>query len=377
MIFGINRRIAAAILLFVLYSFPGLLLAQSSSEIYHELLKLKESRRVLYIAAHPDDENTRLIAYLSNKEHVQVAYLSLTRGDGGQNLIGKELGLELGMIRTQELLKARETDGGRQYFTRAIDFGFSKNPDETLNNWDRQKLLSDVVWVIRNFQPDIIINRFNTIPGTTHGHHTTSAILSIEAFRAAADPKAFPEQLSHVAPWSAKRVFWNGYNWGAPYQPEEGKISHAFPVGEYHPLLGTTCSQIAADSRTMHKSQGFGATAQVGQSEDYIELIDGDQFKEDPFEGFVSRWNTVPQGEAIEAAISQALEQFDFLLPENNIPRLLQVKRLLDKLEVTEPWVGEKQRQIDEIILASLGVKAEFLSAKELSFPSEKSNASL
>lgn len=377
MAFGKNERAAFSIFVFVFLIFPCFLRAQSSSEIYHELLKLKETKRVLYIAAHPDDENTRLIAYLANKEHAEVAYLSLTRGDGGQNLIGKELGLELGMIRTQELLKARETDGGRQFFTRAIDFGFSKNPDETLNNWDKEKVLADVVWVIRNFQPDIIINRFNTIPGTTHGHHTTSAILSIEAFRAAADPQAFPEQLSHVAPWAAKRVFWNGYNWGAPYQPEEGKISHAFPVGEYHPLLGTTYSQIAADSRTMHKSQGFGATAQVGQSEDYIELIDGDQFEEDPFEGFVNRWTTVPQGEAIEAAISQTLEQFDFLLPENNIPRLLQVKRLLDKLEVTEPWVGEKQRQIDEIILASLGVKAEFLSAKELSFPSEKSNASL
>src|SRR5690606_24789041 len=161
MAFGKNERYAFSILVLVLFTFPSFLWAQSSSEIYHDLLKLKDTKRILYIAAHPDDENTRLIAYLGNKEHAQVAYLSLTRGDGGQNLIGKELGLELGMIRTQELLKARETDGGRQYFTRAIDFGFSKNPDETLNNWDREKLLSDVVWVIRNFQPDIIINRFN------------------------------------------------------------------------------------------------------------------------------------------------------------------------------------------------------------------------
>src|SRR5690606_2807387 len=176
MAFGKNECAAFSIFILVFLAFPGFLFAQSSSEIYHKLLKLKETKRVLYIAAHPDDENTRLIAYLGNKEHAQVAYLSLTRGDGGQNLIGKELGLELGMIRTQELLKARETDGGRQYFTRAIDFGFSKNPDETLNNWDRQQLLSDVVSVLRHFQPDIIINRFNPVPGTTHGHHTTSAI---------------------------------------------------------------------------------------------------------------------------------------------------------------------------------------------------------
>ncbi|HLT06097.1 MAG TPA: PIG-L family deacetylase [Cyclobacteriaceae bacterium] len=376
MIFGKNRRIAAAILLFVLYSFPGLLLAQSSSEIYHELLKLKETRRVLYIAAHPDDENTRLIAYLSNKEHVQVAYLSLTRGDGGQNLIGKELGLELGMIRTQELLRARETDGGRQFFTRAIDFGFSKNPDETLNNWDKEKLLSDVVWIIRNFQPDIIINRFNTIPGTTHGHHTTSALLSIEAFRAAADPKAFPEQLKHVQPWKTQRVFWNGYNWETPYKPAEGKISYAFPVGAYNPLLGTTYSQIAADSRTMHKSQGFGATAQIGKAEDHIELIDGEKFKENPFEGVPNRWATVENGTKIESAIAELIGDFDFLHPENNISQLVEVRKMLDKLD-DKPWVVEKREQVNKIILDALGLKAAYLSAKELSFPGETTNTTL
>ena len=377
MAFGKNGCYSFSIFIIVLFAFPSFLLAQSSSELYHELLKLKETKRVLYIAAHPDDENTRLIAYLGNEEHAQVAYLSLTRGDGGQNLIGKELGLELGMIRTQELLKARETDGGKQFFTRAIDFGFSKNPDETLNNWDKEKLLSDVVWVIRNFQPDIIINRFNSIPGTTHGHHTTSAILSIEAFRAAADPVAFPEQLNHVEPWATKRVFWNGYNWGAPYEPEEGKISHTFPVGAYNPLLGTTYSQIAADSRTMHKSQGFGATAQVGNSDDHIELIDGDKFKEDPFEGVQNRWNTVQNGAKIESAISQALEQFDFLNPEKNISSFLQVKKMLDALDSKQPWIKEKQEQIDKIILGALGVKAEFLASKELAFPSEQTNTTL
>ena len=207
-------------LVLVFQSYSTEIRAQSSSEIYHELLRLKETKRILYIAAHPDDENTRLIAFLGNHEHAQVAYLSLTRGDGGQNLIGKELGLELGMIRTQELLRARETDGGRQFFTRAIDFGFSKNPTETLNNWDKEKLLSDVVWIIRKYQPDIIINRFNTIPGTTHGHHTTSALLSVEAFKEAAKPTSFPDQLSLVDPWQTKRIFWNGYNWGAEYEPQ-------------------------------------------------------------------------------------------------------------------------------------------------------------
>lgn len=375
MILGKNRALVFSI--FILAIFSQYVSAQSSSEIYHHLLKLKETTRILYIAAHPDDENTRLIAYLGNKEHAQVAYLSLTRGDGGQNLIGKELGLELGMIRTQELLKARQTDGGKQFFSRAIDFGFSKNPDETLNNWDKETLLSDVVWIIRSYQPDIIINRFNTEPGVTHGHHTTSALLSIEAFKAAADPAAFPQQLSHVEPWAVKRVFWNGYNWGSPYQPEGGKLYYDFPVGEYNPLLGTTYSQIAADSRTMHKSQGFGATAQIGKGDDYIELVDGEPFKKQPFEGVANRWNTVENGKMTEAAISEVLKEFDFLEPEHNVPQLLHIKSLIDKMEGKAPWIGEKKHQINQIILQSLGIKTEYLADRELSFPSDKINTSL
>lgn len=372
MMFGKKWHLAITLGIFVLTAFSTQVPAQSSSEIYHQLLKLKETKRVLYIAAHPDDENTRLIAYLGNKEHAQVAYLSLTRGDGGQNLIGKELGLELGMIRTQELLRARETDGGRQFFSRAIDFGYSKNPTETLNNWDKEKLLSDVVWIIRKFQPDIIINRFNTIPGTTHGHHTTSALLSVEAFREAAKQTSFPDQLSLVEPWQAKRVFWNGYNWGAKYEPQSEKLYHEFPVGEYNPLLGTTYSQIAADSRTMHKSQGFGSTAQIGSGQDFIELIDGEPFQNDPFEGIVNRWTTVENGPQIEAAIAAAMENFDFLDPSANVDRLLGIKKLLDALDSQEIWVLEKQREINRIILEALGIQSEFLAQKELSYPSEE-----
>ena len=278
-----------------------------SSIIYHDLLRFQETKRILYVAAHPDDENTRLIAYLANAEHAEVAYLSLTRGDGGQNLIGKELGIELGLIRTHELLRARETDGGRQFFSRALDFGFSKNPDETFNNWDREKLLSDVVWIVRNYQPDIIINRFNTIPGTTHGHHTSSAMLSVEAFTKAADPKVFPEQLTATKPWHAKRIFWNAYNWGGQYETQENKLYHRFMVGEFNPLLGTTYSQIAADSRTMHKSQGFGSTSQIGQGNDFIEMVHGESFTNDPFEGIGNRWELLSNGKVIIASIQKAL----------------------------------------------------------------------
>jgi len=351
--------------------------AQTSSEIFHGLKKLRETKRVLYVAAHPDDENTRLIGYLANGVHAEVAYLSLTRGDGGQNLIGKELGIELGMIRTQELIRARETDGGRQFFSRAIDFGFSKNPNETLNNWDREKLLEDVVWIIRKFQPDIIINRFNDVPGTTHGHHTTSAMISLEAFEKADDPNVFPDQLQWVEPWQAKRVFWNAYNWGGQYEPKKGKLYHRFDVGDMNPLLGKTYSKIAADSRTMHKSQGFGSTAQLGESSDFMELVKGDAFSEGPFEGVTDRWQSIPEGKSIAQAIDLAIGRFDFKKPENNIKSLLAIRKQLRELPSEVAWIKEKETLIDHLILQSLGFSAEFISGKELSFPTDESRARL
>jgi LmbE family N-acetylglucosaminyl deacetylase len=355
------------------------LFAQSkpSSIIYHDLLRFQETKRVLYVAAHPDDENTRLIAYLANAEHAEVAYLSLTRGDGGQNLIGKELGIELGLIRTHELLRARETDGGRQFFSRALDFGFSKNPDETFNNWDREKLLSDVVWIIRSYQPDIIINRFNTIPGTTHGHHTSSALLSVEAFSKAADPNVFPEQLKYTQPWQAKRIFWNAYNWGGQYEPEEGKVYHRFMVGEFNPLLGTTYSQIAADSRTMHKSQGFGSTSQIGRGNDFIEMVKGEAFYDTPFDGISSRWGQLENGNEIRKAINKTIQEFDFLHPQNNVGNLLVIKRLLGGQGDSSNWVKEKQGDINQLILDVMGVKAEFIVRKEIAYTGEKINVEL
>ncbi|GAB2634287.1 PIG-L family deacetylase [Belliella aquatica] len=343
-----------------------------SSKLYHDLLKLKETKRILFVAAHPDDENTRLISYLANGEHAQVAYLSLTRGDGGQNLIGKELGIELGMIRTHELLQARKTDGGRQFFTRALDFGFSKNPNETLNNWEKDKLLSDVVWIIRNFQPDIIINRFNTTPGTTHGHHTTSAILSSEAFAISGDTQAFPEQLKLTDTWQAKRLFWNAYNWGGQYEPDSEKRFHVFPVGDYNPLLGTTYSQIAADSRTMHKSQGFGSTSQIGAGNDFIEQLNGESFKNNPFEGIPNRWEKIENGVKIEVAIQNALSSFDFIKPKNNVKHLLAIKKLMDASKNEEKWFLEKKSVINQLILSSLGVKTEFIIKKEIGYPGEE-----
>jgi LmbE family N-acetylglucosaminyl deacetylase len=348
-----------------------------SSQIYHQVLQIKETKRVLYIAAHPDDENTRLIAYLVNGEHAEVAYLSLTRGDGGQNLLGKELGIELGQIRTQELIKARETDGGRQFFTRAMDFGYSKNPTETLQNWEKEKVLADVVWAIRRFQPDIIITRFNTIPGITHGHHTTSAILAEEAFQLAGKPEAFSEQLQWVKPWQPKRIFFNAYNFRGDFEPEDGKKYHAFEVGGYNPLLGKTYNQIAADSRTMHKSQGFGSTAGIGTSKDYIELIGGEPYDQNPFEGVADRWESIPGGKELRSQIEQVLNQFNFLEPEKNVSSLLNLRSSLVALDSDKFWVKEKVSKLDQTIFRAMGLEFEFNVRKQIGFPGEKINAEL
>lgn len=349
----------------------------TSSQQYHQLQQLLETKRVLYVAAHPDDENTRLIAYLANGEHAEVAYLSLTRGDGGQNLIGKELGIELGQIRTQELIKARSIDGGKQYFTRALDFGYSKNPTETLQNWEKEKVLADVVWAIRSFQPDIIVTRFNTTPGITHGHHTTSAILANEAFAISGDSNAFPEQLTYVKPWQAKRLFFNAYNFRGDFEPEKGKRYYAIEVGGYNAILGKTYHQLAADSRTMHKSQGFGSTAGVGNAKDYLEQVAGESYENTPFDGVENRWASVKDGLAIQAQLVQLLDGFNFVETSKNLPALLSIRAAMQQLEQNTPWITGKLSKLDHLIYQSLGLKMEFVTTKELGHPGEKIAAEL
>src|SRR3954467_12081041 len=230
----------------------------NAAQIALGLRKLGVAGSVLYVAAHPDDENTALLAYLANGALVRAGYLSVTRGDGGQNLIGSEQGPALGLIRTQELLAARRIDGAEQFFTRARDFGYSKSMDETLRIWERGAVLADVVAVIRQFRPDVIVTRFSPQASATHGHHTASAMLAVEAFRAAADPKFAPDQIARgLAPWQARRIFWNRSSWAIkPADNLAGDIK--LDIDEYNPLLGASYGEIAADSRSMHKSQGFG-----------------------------------------------------------------------------------------------------------------------
>ena len=265
------------------------LTAQSSAEIYKQLKKLNTLGSVLYVAAHPDDENTRLISLFSNQYNYRTAYLSMTRGDGGQNLIGTELRESLGLIRTQELLEARKLDGGEQYFTTANDFGYSKHPDETLAIWNKEEVLGQIVYRIRAFQPDIIIHRFDhRTPGSTHGHHSSSAILSKLAFELASNPNAYPEQLENVSLWQPKRQFYNTSWWayGSREKFEQADKSNLITI-ESNPvdfLFGRTNAEVSAKSRSQHKSQGFGSSPSLGSQEEYLELINGAAIKNnDPF----------------------------------------------------------------------------------------------
>ena len=319
----------------------------TSADIYLAIKKLNVLGSVLYVAAHPDDENTGLIAYLSKDRLYRTGYLSMTRGDGGQNLIGDEQGIDLGLIRTQELLAARRIDGGEQFFTRAFDFGFSKNPEETFTKWDKEKILSDVVWVIRKFQPDIIITRFPTTGEGGHGHHTASAILANEAFTAAADPTRFVDQLKYVQPWQVKRVLWNTFNFGGTNTQSDSQ--YKLDVGGYNPLLGKSYGEIAAEGRSQHKSQGFGVPAGRGESLQFFTATKGDQPKNDLMEGVDISWKKVNGGEAIEKVVNDISASFDFLHPENSVKGLVQLYRTLNAMPAGN-WRSKKLDETKQLI---------------------------
>ena len=325
----------------------------TSADIHLGLRKLNVLGSVLYVAAHPDDENTRLITYFSKDKLYRTAYLSLTRGDGGQNLIGDEQGTELGLIRTQELLAARRIDGGEQFFSRAFDFGYSKTPEETFNKWDKEKILSDVVWVIRKFQPDIIITRFPTTGEGGHGHHTGSAILANEAFTAAADPKRFPEQLQYVQPWQAKRILWNTFNFGGnnTITPDQFRID----VGGYNPLLGKSYGEIAAVSRSQHKSQGFGVPASRGESFESFKTTGGPAPVDDLMTGVDLSWTRVKGGAQIESKINKLIASFDLLHPDLSVEGLVDLYKDLGNL-ADGYWKTQKMKEVKELIRQCSGL---------------------
>ncbi len=330
----------------------------TSSEILLQLKKLNVAGAVLYIAAHPDDENTRLLAYLANEKLYRTGYLSLTRGDGGQNLIGDEQGVDLGLIRTQELLAARRTDGAEQFFSRAFDFGFSKSPEEALRIWGHDKILSDVVWVIRKFRPDVMITRFPTTGEGGHGHHTASAILAEEAFDAAADPAKFTEQLKYVSVWQAKRLLWNTFNFGSSNTQREDQFK--LECGDYNPILGKSYGEIAAASRSQHKSQGFGVPAQRGSVVEFFKTIKGTAPVKDLMEGVDISWQRLNKN-SIAAAISNITGQYDLLHPERSNAALVKLYTELDSVSDTY-WKEQKQLEIKKIIEHCSGLFMEAVS---------------
>jgi LmbE family N-acetylglucosaminyl deacetylase len=327
--------------------------AASSAEIYLGLRKLNVLGSVLYVAAHPDDENTRLLTWLSKDGLYRTSYLSVTRGDGGQNLIGNEQGIELGLIRTQELLAARRIDGAEQFFTRAYDFGYSKTPEETFTKWDKEKILADVVWVIRQTQPDVIITRFPTTGEGGHGHHTASAILANEAFTAAADATRFPEQLKWVQPWQAKRILWNTFNFGGTNTQREDQLK--IDVGAYNAMLGKSYGEISAESRSQHKSQGFGVPRSRGESFEYLQATGGGQPTSGLFENIQTSWTRVKGSEAIAKLVEQTISTYNFLDPQASVPRLVQLYKTL-KGSPQSYWRDVKLKETQTLIEQASGL---------------------
>lgn len=354
----------------------------TSGEIHEAIQKLNFLGSALYVAAHPDDENTQLIAYLANEKKANIAYLSMTRGDGGQNLIGTEIAELLGLIRTQELLAARRVDGGNQLFTRANDFGYSKHPDETLRIWNKDAVLSDVVWAIRKWQPDVIINRFeHNSAGETHGHHTSSAILSYEAFDLAGKENVYPEQLAYVKPWQPRRLFFNTswFFYGSQEAFEKADKSDFidFEVGVYYPIKGKSNNEIAAESRSMHRCQGMGSIGSRGSSKEYLKILKGDLPKSnDIFAGINTTWTRVPGGAPIGKILAEVEKEFNYENPGANIPKLIQAYKLIKALP-DGYWKGVKKAEIEAVIKACMGLFAEAIAEDYSATPGQQINLNI
>ncbi|WP_026898205.1 PIG-L family deacetylase [Daejeonella oryzae] len=345
----------------------------ASGKILQDLKKLNVLGSLLHIGAHPDDENTTMISYMANHKLYNTAYLSLTRGDGGQNLIGPEIREGLGVIRTQELLQARRTDGGRQFFTRANDFGFSKNPEEVFSIWNRETLLADVVWVIRNFKPDVIVTRFPKDSRAGHGQHSVSSILAEDAFTAAADPKRFPEQLKYVEVWQAKRLLWNLSSWAFRDPKEFDKVAKTLlkvDVGAFNPLLGKSYGEISAESRSMHKSQGFGSTGSRGAYMDYFQHTLGDSAKTDLFEGVNTNWSRLKGSAKVQLAINKAIAGYNGAEPSKVVADLLLARTELLKLQDSF-WKKSKLQEIETVIKDASGLYLEATASNFAATPGE------
>ncbi|CAH0193008.1 PIG-L family deacetylase [Chryseobacterium sp. Bi04] len=329
-----------------------------SSEIYREIKTLKQLPKVLYLAAHPDDENTGLLSWLINDQNVETGYLSLTRGDGGQNLLGTEQGAALGLIRTHELLEARKLDGAQQFFTRAIDFGFSKNTADTFKQWDADNITADVVWVIRQFRPDVIICRFPPTAAAGHGQHAASAVVAEKAFKLAGDKTAFPDQLKYVNVWQPKRVLWNTFRFGGVNTTSENQLK--VTVGQYDAQLGMGYGELAGLSRSLHKSQGAGTQSVAGIRTEYFAHVTGEPAKATLFDGVVKTW-TAKGNTDIDQSLDKIISTFNFNNPDLSLPALLALRKKVMALPDGD-LKKDKIKSLDNIIVSCAGFMGEVVT---------------
>ena len=320
----------------------------TQSQAMAEMERFGSGKRVLYMAAHPDDENTRLIAWLSNALDAETTYLSLTRGSGGQNLIGDELGAELGVIREHELRAARSVDGGNQRFTDALDFGYSKSVDEVWTKWGHDDLQLQAVRTIRELKPDFIITRFPPDERAGHGHHTASAELAIECAVLAADEKYD----TATAAWSVQGVWWNTSVWWDPTLKDDPEAVYLDMSG-FDPLLGDTYGAIGDAARSMHKCQGFGVPINRGPREEYFKKLWGG--------GDLSAYLTPDRGADAQSLLAQdaafALEIGD---QKQAIAKWAELGHVL--LEQTTPE-SDKYQRWQQVMLHLLGVYAEVFTS--------------
>ena len=331
---------------------------ENSATIYHELLRLDHLANVLYLAAHPDDENTGLLTWLEKEENVNAAYLAVTRGDGGQNILGSEQGPALGLIRTHELLEARKIDGAQQFFTRAIDFGYSKSSNETFQHWNEKLLTGDVTWVFRKFRPDVVICRFPPTAQAGHGQHSGSTILAEDAFTDSGDPDKYPDQLKYYPVWKPKRLLWNTFRFGSFNTTSEDQFKVA--VGQYSPLLGMGYGELAGIVRSEHKSQGAGTPSVPGEREEYFSLLDGAPLSHSLFDGIDITWGRVSRKD-IGDAVDEVIKNYDFLHPDASVPALLEIREKIGTVK-NDFWRKEKMAEIDKIILDCTGFMAEMVT---------------
>jgi len=370
------RRLVLVLLLLPVLSYAQTPGKSDAAEILLKLEKLDFLGSVLYVAAHPDDENTRIITAMANGRLAATGYLSMTRGDGGQNLIGPEIRDQLGLIRTQELLAARRIDGGEQFFTRANDFGFSKSAKETLQLWGQDEILSDVVKVFRQFQPDVVLTRFPADERAGHGHHTSSAMLAQQAFDVAADPSLFQDQAKEYGVWKPKRLYTNTGRWWNTTINENTPGIITVDVGHYSTLLGQSYSEVAAISRSQHKSQGFGSRGTRGEQLEFFEFVKGDQSEHDFFEGINTTWLRIKGGERVKPLVEKAVSEFDVQKPSASVPILLQIRNEIQSLDKTV-WKERKLREVNTLIQDCLGLYCDVTANEYRVAPGEEVQASI